>query len=437
MKKKFLVIGFAVMIIAVITGRIFSQQAIPSGTARYEALGYNPYIMDAAIDLDRNPAWGNKYNNYSFGDIGRYSPDTYILTDGTSGLYVADSNYRLRDQYLGVNFRLGEEWSLGVILNKAEGEIYNSDMRVYYTVLGNETPVAPFKAIVAYNTSTNVTLGFAPYIAYWNYDNTETSQLISSSINRSTSAIGGTFGILDRMNSGWTEGTIGLKFNNYSFDSTLNGKTTTYENDGGLEFNAGYRGWYRIKESKVNIVPYVNFGIFDWQATQTPNTINLASESNWWKLNAGVGINLPITEDGMFAGGISGGYQSNSLTVSDTSYSGEMKYELVTFPQFNMGLEWNLADWLQGRFGYSRAIIRSTYKSTATLSSKYYDYESNRTLSSNPDQTLTAGLGMQFGGFSLDGLIGERFIQQGPNVLSGDSNDLYGVVSISYNFKRY
>jgi hypothetical protein len=44
---------------------------------------------------------------------------------------------------------------------------------------------------------------------------------------------------------------------------------------------------------------------------------------------------------------------------------------------------------------------------------------------------------MQFGSFSLDGLIGERYIQKGPNVLSGRENDLYGVVSISYNFKNY
>jgi hypothetical protein len=436
-EKFFKITGMIFLLVISITGKVFSQQAIPSGTARFEALGFNPYIMDAAIDLDRNPAWGNKYNNYTFGDLGRYTQESYTASNG-SGTYLIDSNYNLRNQYLGVNFRLGDEWSVGVILNKPEGEIYNSDMRVYYSYLGNGAPIVPFKALAAYNTSRTVTLGFAPYFAFWNYSINANDTKYNLNIDRSTSTVGGTFGILDKMNSGWTEATVGIKFNNYSYDSTFNGKTTSFENDGGLEFNAGYRGWYRIKDSKVNIVPFMNFSLFNWQPTIIENVYNVSQESNSWKINLGVGVNIPITEDGMFAGGVSGGYNTNSFSYSDSAVnSAENKIEGITFPQFNIGMEWNLTDWLQGRFGYSRSVIRNKYKYTNSQNSTYFNVEVNQNQPSNPDQTITAGLGMQFGGFSLDGLIGERYIQSGPNVLSGSNNDLYGVVSISYNFKKY
>lgn len=43
---------------------------------------------------------------------------------------------------------------------------------------------------------------------------------------------------------------------------------------------------------------------------------------------------------------------------------------------------------------------------------------------------------MQFGNFSLDVLTGERFIQISQNILSGKENDLYEVLSMSYNFKK-
>lgn len=419
------------LVLAVISIFSFSSftnsQSIPSGTARYEALGFNPFITDAAIDLNRNPAWGTKYINYAFGDLGRYSSQ-----NGNK-----DSTYSLRDQYLGFNLRTGREWALGLVLNKAEGQIFGGGIRAAYEVLGNKAPIVPFKALIAYNTSSKVTIGLSPYVAYWNEETTAPNR----TVDRSTKVYGGTFGVLAYQSSGWTEGTVGLKFNGYKVDSTVGTTTSNFESSGGLELNASYRGWYRVKNSSVNIVPYVNFGMFNWEPTRTP-AIATTDDMNSWNIIGGIGINIPITENGMFAGGMSGGYSSSSTTLTTNPISDngvttyEAKTEGVVFPQFNLGVEWNLTDWLIGRFGYSRSIqdrkLTITYTDTTAITTE----QSKESFASNPDQTMTIGLGWEFGNFSLDGLIGERFFQIGPNIFSGKENDMYGVISMSYNFKR-
>lgn len=439
-------LSIAVLFIIFATSNSFSQNAIPSGTARYEALGYNPFIMDAAIDLNRNPAWGNTYNNYAFGDVGRYTSDDYDPKGGYNGNQDKDYAYRLRDQYLGVNFKTGKQWSVGMILNKEEGQIFFGTMRPYYEFIGNDKPLVPFKALIALQSSKNVSLGLAPYIAYWSSDFTSPS----ITENRSTNIWGGTFGILANSSaSSWTEGTLGVRLNNYSVEAdTAGGGSYTQENDGGLELNAYYRGWYKVKNTNVTVVPYVSFGIMNWEPTITPTPVQRAGEKNdFWNIMGGVGINLPITDNGMLAAGVSGGYISNSLNVSDTVGGtslgqGEViiykdKLEDIIFPQFNIGLEWNLTDWMQGRFGYARSMSnRKRELSTTDTANVTTSVEATEKFASNPDQTITVGLGMQFGSFSLDGLIGERFIQIGPNILSGKENDLYGVVSLSYNFKK-
>jgi hypothetical protein len=46
------------------------------------------------------------------------------------------------------------------------------------------------------------------------------------------------------------------------------------------------------------------------------------------------------------------------------------------------------------------------------------------------------GLGFHFGRFSIDGTIGERLIKNGIYVVNGNTSDLFGIISASYNFKK-
>jgi hypothetical protein len=435
LKKHFIILFLLVTAVGVF------GQSIPSGTARYESLGFNPFIMDAAVDINRNPAWSTMYRNYAFGDLGRFTP----------GEQQKGGEYFLQDQYAGVNFGLGKQWNMGAVLNKEEGQIFGSqdlgsDFQSRYNGLGIEAPIVPMELMVGYmSASKKLSVGIAPYYARWSHDFTGLNS-DTTLVNRSSSIMGGTIGVVGKMKDGWWEANVDARLNKYKEENTvrvIGGKgdtsnvTTTFENDGGFEINANVRGFFMVsKPNKVNLVPYITFGMFNWtpKVTTTPAT-TFTEEYKWMTIKGGVGINMPILDDGMLAGGVTSGITTIKYNAADVGATYEYKATHFYLPQFNVGGEWKFNDWLTGRIGYARAIIRSKVEESAT-GFTFTPHDEELSLASDPNHTITLGLGWQFGRFSVDGLIGERFFQQGPYILSGKDDDLYGILSASYNFNK-
>lgn len=406
-------------------------QSIPSGTARYEALGYNPFIMDAATDLNRNPAWGGMYRNYAFGDIGRGSVSTEA------------PYFELSSQYAGINFGLGKNFAAGMILNRSEGRGFSGDDLYSYfnSGYGVSAPIVPFEGLIIY-TSANKKLhiGVAPYIAMWSKDSTNSANP-NIEVKKSSMVFGGTIGVVSMMKNGWIEGNVDVRMDKYKYeraaDSTAGGNLTA-ENTGGLELSAMLRAFFVVhKPGKINLVPYVSFSMFGWEPDLAPAP-SYTTEAKYLNIGGGVGINMPVLDDGMLAGGLSVSYNSAEFTTTDTNVTGTHKETYTSFvlPQFNLGLEWSFTDWLTGRLGYSRSVISSKSEKDFTPVSTSQTTTITELGASNPEQTVTLGLGLHFGRFSFDGLIGEQYFQQGPNVLSGRNNDLYGIISASYNFNK-
>jgi hypothetical protein len=55
---------------------------------------------------------------------------------------------------------------------------------------------------------------------------------------------------------------------------------------------------------------------------------------------------------------------------------------------------------------------------------------------SDNTQTVSLGAGFHFGRFSIDATVSERWLKSGINFVSGTNNDLFGVISASYNFNN-
>ena len=406
--------------------------AIPSGTARWEALGYNPFITDAAIDMNNNPAWTALYRNYAFGDIGKTDTST--------------SQYKLSDQYGAVNFGITKEISLGMVLNKREDKwneffhdirgLADTTFTTYWTTpLGKtEEPIVPFKALFSYATN-NFSIGVAPYFTYWDYKQTNFTAA-NTEEKWSAYSFGGTVGVLARLDKNdWIEGAVDVKLNKWKYEETAPTGTTTAESNGGLQLGVGGRGFFQIyKKWNLSLVPYVGFQYYGWDPkvtkTGAPTVFPKYSQIG---IHGGIGINMPVLDDGLLAGGISGGYFEYKIENSGSVLGVTDKFSAITLPQFNLGLEWGFTDWLTGRLGYSRAVYigrgRETSSAAPTVTVR-------GTVASDPEQTITCGLGLQFGRFAFDGTIGERLFKNGPYVLGGKSNnDLYGVISASYNFR--
>jgi hypothetical protein len=447
-------------------------QSIPSGTGRFEALGYNPFILDAATDINRNPAWSTWYRNYAFGDIGRQ-----VTGDENQSEESTSNEFWLLESYAGVNFGITKQINLGAVLNKEEGQVFGGSFRNYYTNLGLNAPIVPTEILFGWMTANKkFSVGVAPYYASRSTDYTANLTATSSgatltydsTFDGSTRIFGGTVGVVGKLKDGLWEANVDVRLNKFKREATLHihytdPTPTTYdstanlldENDGGLELNAMARAFLMVsKPAKVSVVPYVTFGMFNWDpkititTTPTPTVFNVPQPKNkWLNIGGGVGINMPILDDGLLAGGLSFGltteevngsttYNPTDTTVTDT------KTTSMTFPRFNVGGEWKFTDWLTGRMGYSRGIIRSKVEVTTKVTSVTNNGTATETTEANVDsdtpydQTITVGLGWHFGRFSLDGLVGERFVQRGPNILSGKKNDLFGVVSASYNFNK-
>ncbi len=405
--KLLLVSVFAVLLLS----NISFSQAISSGTARFEALGYNPFINDASIDINRNPAWANFYRNYAFGDLGRE-----VVND-----------FQLTDQFGAVNFGVSKDITLGMVLNKREDR-WNDFIGKTFSEASAVEPIVPFKLLFSY-TSDKFTLGFAPYIT--------SKSLESKGTNYdsvwSGSSFGAQLGTVFVLDGGWFEAAVDGKFNKIKREITLSGVTNTYKNAGGLQFDGFLRGKFMlVKQMKLSLVPYASVGFYSWNPTIEPTLLGfLETKHSYMNVMGGLGISMPILERGFMAGGLSAGFNSYTATASST-LTDEYKYSAFVFPKFNLGMEWALTDWLVGRLGYSRAVTSDNQKYTDVGVTT----EVMRTLASDPVQTITMGLGFQFGRFSIDGTIGEKLLKEGIYTVSGKSNNLFGMLSASYNFNK-
>ena len=397
----------------------FGQNAIPSGTARFEALGSSPFILDASIDINNNPAWSSMYRNYAFGDIGRNTVDDFQLTD----------------QFAAVNFGISKDLTLGLVLNKRE-DMWNNflnDTTVFPSANVSQ-PIVPLKILFSWSNK-SFSLGLAPYYTAWSLDAISTPTSGSTAeIKRSSSSLGATLGILALLNkSGWIEGAVDFKMNSFK-QVTTGGLNETIDNQGGLQLSVMTRAFFQVdKKTDFNIVPYLGFGMYSWnpEVVPAPASTIYPKYSNI-NFAGGIGINFRVLEDGFLATGLSAGYSSYKIEQLNNVSSDQETFTSFILPKFNIGLEWNLTEWMQARLGYSRSV--TSYKDKSEFSTG--TFELTQSLASLADETISTGLGLQFSRFSFDGTIGENFFKQAPWIISGKSQTLFGVLSASYNFNR-
>jgi hypothetical protein len=389
-------------------------------------------MLDPVTDINNNPAWGGMYRNYMFANIGRTSVNANQLSD----------------QYAGINFGLGDKknLNLGLVLNKREdafdafaNELPTTNGGYAFNGYGLSSPIVPLKVLFGYSSS-NINFGIAPYYAAWSTDSNNVSGTVNTDQKWSSSSMGTQLGLLYKMNTDWIEGAIDFKLNKFSYEGTSSAPSSyKTENEGGMQLGVMLRGWFNVeKNAKIKLVPYLGFSMFSWNGKITSSPVayvDLLPKYSYMNLNAGLGINMPILEKGTLATGLSFAYNSFNVKREDiTAY--EDTYSSFTLPKFNVAAEWFFTEWLSGRLGYSRAVIsnKNDGKSTAGTTATTWTYKIST--ASDADQTITTGLGMHFDRFSFDGMIGERFFKQGSYLISGRTDDLYGVISASYNFNR-
>jgi len=404
----------AVMLLFVLAVGAYSQ-SIPSGTGRYTALGSSPFILDASTDIFNNPAWNNYYRNYAFGDL------------NTTSTVGSGPNGESSDDFAGnagVTFAVGKKWNLGMIINRRQ------DSWSAFIGTAHNNPIVPFMGLIGYSASKNFHISLAPYVSMGSFTNTDTNAALN--VDNSSMSIGANLGFMYLIKKGWIEGAVTFRMNSYKNDSSVTGFSSVGENDGGMEFGLGLRAWiYPTKGSKVAVVPILGFKSFSYTPKTTvttggTTTVFTGSDNSLMNIYGGVGLNWPIVDDIQIAGGVTASYN----TRKSTDTTNETKFTDFIAPGFNMALETRITDWITARLGFNKTIIMSKAETNNAT------YEAT-VLNTNSDaSTVSLGTGFHFGRFSIDATVSERWLKQGPNFVSGQSTDLFGIISASYNFNK-
>lgn len=401
----------AVMLLFVMGVSAYSQ-SIPSGTGRYTALGSSPYILDASTDIFNNPAWNNYYQNYAFADLNQFGESDDF--DGNAG----------------VTFKVGKQWNLGMIINRRQ------DSWNLMSGVARNTPKVPFMGLIGYSANKNFHISLAPYVSMGSYERVSTDTVTGYTAKNTSRSIGANLGFIYMIKKGWIEGNVKFRMNGYKNDSTATSFSSLDENDGGMEIGAMFRGWiYPSKGSKIAVVPFLGFGSMSFTPKNTTTvggttTSTTGTEVNLMNVYGGVGLNWPIMDDIQIAGGVAVSYSTQKYTTTTGTTSNVDKYTRFVAPSFNMALETRITDWITGRLGFNKSISTNEddlANSTSTL---------NELTGSSAASTINLGAGFHFGRFSIDATVSERWLKQGPNFVSGQNTDLFGIISASYNFAK-
>jgi len=143
----------------------------------------------------------------------------------------------------------------------------------------------------------------------------------------------------------------------------------------------------------------------------------------------GGGLNYKIG-DFQLAGGVS--FSSNSLTIAatgtDSTGTPELSNSATLFPIWNLGVEWQLLDWLVGRLGYI-SFTGSTTSETSADPSNVNEFVA--TFFGPSQRGATLGVGFRFGDFSLDAMVNEDVLRQGFNIVGGGGPTFF-LITTSY-----
>ncbi len=449
----------ALLVFSVASAQDEQPMAVSGGTARTAALGgnpNNPYIEDYS-DVFINPAYAAKYTDLLFSDVG------YSFTQ-----------YSAAGQYVGYTMGLGN-LAIGISIGHREGPMFaeraygtggifgSSDYMVgsingYLTGAGfgasAQEPRVPLQIYGAYKMG-SMTLGFGFYRSSWSLED-QNGGLVGAnqSIEISNSQTGFKGGILLEMSRSFiVDASVLFRFNGSVadfVDVTVPATPTGGKYDvTGTEFGVNGRVFLGLTR-QVTIVPQVRFSTFSYEPEVTttpappPPVVTSPNDYGRSEFEVGVGINTTL-ETGMVTVGLS--MQriglTNDLTqlVGGVAQTTKRSRSWFDLPKINMGGEFYLLDWMTGRFGYFKRLSNQTTKTEppapALTSELQIDQEPGYAPSlgfTTVDQQLSLGLGLKISRFALDGYVGERFIAAGPYILSGNFQDMFGVLSLSYKF---
>lgn len=398
------------------------------GFARVVSLGSNPYVMDPYY-VTLNPAWGSVYDDMVWGDIG-------------------SSSGAGKDQFVVANFRLADNMTIGGILTQSGWN--GSSIAKLDPLAGIPDPYSSTSGSnlgVGLGLDNNIqlmtTMDFDDLIlglgvAYASSTNETPSRDVDTMLVSETSAsqIGFNFGALLRLNRD-IRIDAGVSLILPSLTNTP-ARQREISRDQTI-FSANLRGFWDVSDV-VTLVPAVNFVTASGQdkdnnmVAPSPMERDLTSITSF---TVGMGMQYR-TGDLLLVGGPA--FNVTSITdpaVNVVNGRPEQTLTVTSFPVWNLGAEFLLTEWLTGRLGYQSTTSKMSQEEAWSnyTTPGYQTVEYISTIYTVPGLAtgVTAGIGLHFDGFWLDGVVSADVLRAGLKNIGG-SADTFAYLSGGYAF---
>ncbi|HZW38996.1 MAG TPA: hypothetical protein VFF33_06850 [Ignavibacteriaceae bacterium] len=371
------------------------------GYARVVALGYNPYVVDPEF-VKYNAAWGSKYDNLVWGDIGGY---------GDQG------------QFLAANFKVTNSFTLGAMFARNDLNTLPffaiSDLDVYGLVGNVPNTITLNNNLELFGTFElgNMNLGIG--VSYASNGRTNTPAT-GGETTISASQLGVNVGILAELTRTMALD-LGVSLIMPKASNEPPAPTTTTEISQTI-IAANGRLFLGFSD-KFRMIPTVGFAMATGSFDANNRSTDLTAFNN---LFIGVGFEYK-TGDFLFVGGPGFGHSSSS-DPEVQNVSPEIVNTVSSFPIWNLGAEWNALDWLIARIGWTGSTQTVTNQSQATLTTV-----DEQSFTQYQPYGLNLGVGLRFGKFGLDASVNSDVLRNGLANIGG-STPTFGYLSMSYSF---
>jgi hypothetical protein len=370
------------------------------------SMGNNQYIEDPT-DIKFNAAYGAKYDNFIWGDIG--SAKTQWGNDGSG-------------QFFGANLNAGKDFTLGIILSRndvANGYPISSvdpfnqkiDQRILNFIPNNNTE------IFASCKLSNLTLGLG--LSYMHAQDKNDDPISKyNNYEKNFSQFGFNTGlIIDLPSKNTIDASVSMLFPKLKADSSER-KIIDHSQ---TIFNFKGRAFIGLYE-KTKLVPFV-----EWTKASADEDNRMPNTSIF---NIGLGLQYKY-ENFLFVGGPSLLFISQKIDGDE--YYPEINNSISQI-NWNFGAEWCCTSWLTARMGYQTHTGSITIQSAARRSydDDYKISEATQT-GYGLNDGFTVGLGFKIGSFALDATVDTDVLRQGLNNIGGGHATL-GYLSTSYAF---
>lgn len=453
---------FILFALALFASQVYPQ-ARPGGIAREIAMGgsnagtnlvLNPFIMDDPAILLLNPAYQGLYRDYGWANIAGGS------ITGLSGQPAGSPAYGIGDdgygrQNAGVGFGINDQLSLGAVLSYDPSAI---NALVNSLIIGRISQRPPqtipyvgnvWEVLGSYRLNSSDVIGLGMMYGWSNHDSVNTAA-DPRRVEGSASVWGIRGGFVCELATGSTlEASAALRLDRTTDDRTTSAGTDGKYSTSGTEFQLDARAKLNMS-AKFNLVPYGSLTMVSAEPKEEARPLGITTATdrslriNYNAYALGIGGEYR-TQTLYMAGGVSWRSQRNKLETTIAGATETATATATAIPVINVGAEWWYTDWLAGRIGYYRASENLNTKEELGAAPAN-NAEGNLTIPNSVisigalgpgsyDGLITLGVGLKFGGASLDATVSDAALRRGLGLVgSQDAINTFGYLTASYNF---